>query len=181
MSGLDKSRITPLPAEEWDRRVEAALGPYLPAGQSNPSDAGNLLSTLARHPDLAESYLPFNACLLRDSRLSPRVQHVAILRVSHLCASSYLWSRHVQAAHYAGVTVEDIDDIRSGYCADDKDDTVVCAVDDLTSSNTIRKATWTRLLRYFSDEERADLCATIAGYFPFAMIVNTLRIDDEST
>ena len=79
------------------------------------------------------------------------------------------------------MTVEDIDDIRSGYCADDKDDTVVCAVDDLTSSNTIRKATWTRLLRYFSDEERADPCATIAGYFLFAMIVNTLRIDDEST
>ena len=73
--------MTPLPAEEWDDRSRAVLASLIPAARANPDGAGNVLSTLVRHPDLTEAYLPFNAYLLRGSTLAPRTREVALLRV----------------------------------------------------------------------------------------------------
>ena len=62
-------RLTPLPADEWDDRARAALASLIPAERANPTGAGNVLSTLVRHPDLTRAYLPFNAYLLNGSTL----------------------------------------------------------------------------------------------------------------
>lgn len=64
-------RLTPLPADEWDEDTRAALASLIPAERANPVGAGNVLSTLVRHPDLTAAYLPFNAYLLTRSTLSP--------------------------------------------------------------------------------------------------------------
>jgi hypothetical protein len=60
-------RLTPLPADEWDDRTRAVLTSLIPAARANPGGAGNVLSTLVRHPDLTEAYLPFNTYLLNGS------------------------------------------------------------------------------------------------------------------
>ena len=97
-------RLAPLPAEEWDDTVRKALSPLLPAQRANPHDAGNVLGTLVRHPDLARGYLEFNAHLLVNSTLTPRVREVALLRAVQARRSTYLWDHHIPIAQRAGLT-----------------------------------------------------------------------------
>ena len=172
-------RLTPLPANEWDDRARAALASLLPPDRATPSGAGNVLATLVRHPDLTAAYLPFNAYLLRNSTLSPRIREVALLRVVCRGNCGYLWSHHVPIAARAGLSPEDISAIRSGNCPDRHDQLVIQAVDDLVANSTIMQATWEELCQVFTDEQRMDLVFTIGGYFLLAMAVNTFGVQDE--
>lgn len=172
-------RLPPLPAEEWDDRARASLASLIPAERANPDGAGNVLSTLVRHPDLTRAYLPFNAYLLRGSTLSSRIREVALLRVVHRADCRYLWSHHVPIAERAGLSSPDISGIRSGEAADPLDRTVIRAVDELMADNTITQPTWDELGREFNDRQRMDLVFTIGGYLLLAMAVNTLGVADE--
>lgn len=181
MSDFKEPRIRPLPAGEWDDRIAEALVSMMPAERANPKESGNLLATLVRHPDLAAAYLPFNAYLLRNSRLSPRTREAAILRVAHRTQCRYLWSHHVSIALEAGLTVTEMIEIRVERCSDEKVKLVVRAVDDLASFHTITQSTWSQLRRHFSDEELMDLVVTIGGYFALAMVVKSLQIEEDET
>jgi 4-carboxymuconolactone decarboxylase len=172
-------RLTPLPAEEWDDLARATLASLIPAERANPNGAGNVLSTLVRHPDLTQAYLPFNAYLLTGSTLSPRIREVALLRVVHRRDCGYLWSHHVPIALRAGLTEGEIEAIRYGELADDADQAVLSAVDDLIDKGTISAAVWTELGRHFTDRQRMDLVFTIGGYYLLAIAVNTFGIEDE--
>jgi 4-carboxymuconolactone decarboxylase len=171
--------LTPLPAGEWDDRARAALASLIPADRANPTGAGNVLSTLVRHPDLVGAYLPFNAYLLRDSTLSPRVREVALLRVVYRGDCEYLWSHHIPIAARAGLSPEDIAAIRSGDGAEPLDQLVIRAVDDLTAHSTITQPTWDELGTVFGDQQRMDLVFTIGGYLLLALAVNTFGIQPE--
>ncbi len=172
-------RLTPLPTEEWDEHARASLASLIPAERADPSGAGNVLSTLVRHPDLTRAYLPFNAYLLKGSTLSPRIREVALLRAVHRGECAYLWSHHLPIAESAGLSARDISGIRSGDAVDPLDATVIRAVDELTASSSITRPTWDELGRSFSDQQRMDLVFTIGGYLLLAMAVNTFGVQDE--
>jgi 4-carboxymuconolactone decarboxylase len=172
-------RLTPLPAEEWDDLTRASLASLIPAERANPYGAGNVLSTLVRHPDLTRAYLPFNAYLLTGSTLSPRIREVALLRVVHRRDCDYLWSHHLPIALRAGLMEGEVEAIRYGELADDADQAVLSAVDDLIDHSTISTAVWTELGRHFTDRQRMDLVFTIGGYYLLAIAVNTFGIEDE--
>jgi len=165
--------------EPWDERARAALRPLLPADRANAHDAGNVLATMARHPDLTRAYLTFNAYLLTKSALSQRVREVALLRVVHRRDCEYLWSHHLPIARRAGLTDEDIDGLRRGESTDEVDLAVVNAVDDLVDDNTISDSTWAELGRHCTDQQRMDLVFTIGGYALLGMAVNTFGIEEE--
>ena len=172
-------RLTPLPDADWDDRCRNALASLIPAERADVHGAGNVLATLLRHPDLTAAYLPFNAYLLRDSTLSPRIREVALLRVVHRGNCEYLWSHHIPIAARAGLTPADIEAVRSGNCVDRYDQMVIQAVDDLTTDSTIAQTTWEELGRVFTDQQRMDLVFTIGGYLLLAMAVNTFGVQDE--
>ncbi|OBI36633.1 carboxymuconolactone decarboxylase family protein [Mycobacterium colombiense] len=172
-------RLTPLPADEWDDSVRAALASLIPAERANPVGAGNVLSTMVRHPDLTAAYLPFNAYLLTRSTLSPRVREIALLRVVHRSNCGYLWSHHIPIALRAGLTESEIDGIRCGRCADRTDHAVVRAVDDLTRDSTISQPTWDLLGEMFTQQQCMDLTFTIGGYLLLALAVNTFGVQEE--
>jgi 4-carboxymuconolactone decarboxylase len=171
-------RLEPLP-EPWSDEARASLRPLLPADRANARDAGNVLATMVRHPDLTHAYLTFNAYLLIKSTLSQRVREVALLRVVHRRACEYLWTHHVPIARRAGLTDEDIDEIRRGEAVDEVDRVVLRAVDDLVADNTISDSTWTQLSRQFTEQQRMDLVFTIGGYALLGMAVNTFGIEEE--
>lgn len=172
-------RLTPLPADEWDERTRTAIASLIPTERANPVGAGNVLSTLVRHPDLTAAYLPFNAYLLTRSTLSPRVREVALLRVVHHSKCGYLWAHHLPIAARAGLSESEIDDIRSGRCTEPTDQAVIKAVDDLTTDSTVGHATWDELCRQFTQQQCMDLIFTIGGYLLLALAVNTFGVQDE--
>jgi 4-carboxymuconolactone decarboxylase len=174
-----RPRLAPLPDEEWDDRARAALTALLPPERANARDAGNVLATMVRHPDLTRAYLRFNAYLLIDSTLSARVREVALLRIVHRRDCSYLWWHHVPIAQRAGLTASEIDAIRDGEVTNDQDRVVVRAVDELDERSTISDTTWAELGRHFDDRQRMDLVFTVGCYCSLAMAVNTFGIEDE--
>ncbi|WP_077087306.1 carboxymuconolactone decarboxylase family protein [Mycobacterium rhizamassiliense] len=181
MTNQHPLRLTPLPADEWDDRTRAALASLIPAERANPVGAGNILATLVRHPELTRVYLPFNAYLLRGSSLSPRIREVALLRVVLRRDCEYLWSHHLPIAHREGLTDQDIDAIRDGKLADETDQAVLLATDDLVDRGTISTPVWDELGRHFDDSQRMDLVFTIGGYALLAMAVNTFGIEEEKS
>jgi 4-carboxymuconolactone decarboxylase len=174
-------RLTALPSEEWDDRARASLASLIPPQRANPVGAGNVLSTLVRHPDLTAAYLPFNAYLLTNSTLSPRIREVALLRVVYRRDCDYLWSHHLPLAARAGLSELEIDAIRRGELADAADQAALNAVDDLVDQGTVSAAVWTELGRHFTDVQRMDLVFTIGGYYLLAIAVNTFGIEDEKS
>ncbi|MHC9296179.1 carboxymuconolactone decarboxylase family protein [Mycobacterium sp. LTG2003] len=177
---MNPLRLRPLPSEQWDDSTRAALASLIPAERANPEGAGNVLSTLVRHPDLTRAYLPFNAYLLQGSRLPPRIREVALLRIVLRCDCAYLWTHHLPIARQAGLTDEDIDGIRSGHCPDAHDDVIVCAVDDLVAFHTITQSTWDRLAEFLDENQRMDLVFLIGGYQLLALAVNAFGVQGES-
>jgi 4-carboxymuconolactone decarboxylase len=173
-------RLDPLPEQDWDDVVRAALQSLLPRERANPRYAGNVLSTLVRHPQLTRAYLPFNAYLLTGSTLSTRIREVSLLRAVYRRDCDYLWSHHLPIAQRAGLTAGEIDAIRSGSLADPAEQAVLHAVDDLVDLSTISTAVWTALGRHFTDQQCMDLVFTVGGYYLLAMAVNTFGIEDET-
>ncbi|MCV7029540.1 carboxymuconolactone decarboxylase family protein [Mycobacterium sherrisii] len=179
MSNRHPLRLAPLPADEWDDHSRGAIAALIPPERAHPAGAGNVLSTLVRHPELTRAYLPFNAYLLTRSTLSPRVREVALLRVVSRRDCGYLWGHHLPIARRAGLTDGDIAGIRDGNLADATDQAVLRAVDDLVDGGTIRTPVWEALGDHFTDQQRMDLVFTIGGYVLLAMAVNTFGIADE--
>ena len=73
-------RLSPLPADQWDDAARHAVSGMLPEERRNPQDAGNVLSTLVRHPKLTRAYLRFSsysAVRVDAAAADPRAGHPA--------------------------------------------------------------------------------------------------------
>lgn len=176
---MTEPRLSPLPDDLWDDTLRDALSPLLPEERRNPRDAGNVLATLLRHPELARSYLHFNAHLLQSSTLSPRIREVAVLRAVQHRACDYLWDHHLPIAERAGLTAADIDLVRAGDGADTVDRLVVRAVDEIDRSHTLGDATWAELRQHFDERQVLDLLFTVGCYQSLAVAVNVLAVQPE--
>jgi alkylhydroperoxidase family enzyme len=171
--------LTPLPAEDWDDAARGALASTSPPERRNPDDAGNALATLVRHPALAGAFLQFNTYLQQSSTLPGRIRELVILRTAHHHECRYEWGHHTAIGQQLGLTDDDIASARTGVAADEFDQTVLCAVDELHSASRISPAVWTRLGERLDDRQRMDLMFTVGGYGTLALALNTFDVQLE--
>ena len=177
-------RLPPLPEDQWDERTRAALAALLPPDRRNPQGAGNAMATLARHPDLTETFLPFNTRLLLHNTLPPRLRELAILRVARRCACAYEWAHHVKIAARAGLSEAEIEAAGRGEAAGDLDSAeldraVLSAVDELAETSNLSDRTWARLGEHLDERQLMDLVFTIGAYSLLAMALNTFGVEPE--
>ncbi len=172
-------RVQPLPADEWDEAVEKSLSGMLPPERRNPQGAGNLMSTLGRHPKLAGAFLRFGGYLLTSSTLPARIREQAILRVAHRRGCAYEWSHHVKIGKEAGLSEADIAAARTGETHDPFDRAVFKAVDELDETSNLSDQTWTALSERLDERQRMDFVFTIGGYIGLAMALNTFGVELE--
>ncbi|SEH71802.1 alkylhydroperoxidase AhpD family core domain-containing protein [Mycolicibacterium rutilum] len=172
-------RVAPLPADQWDEAVDGALSSMSPE-RRKPELAGNLLATLVRHPKLTKAFLRFNFHLLYGSTLSPRLRELAVLRVAHLTNCEYEWRHHVRMGREEGLTDQDIDALQRGEAADDLDQAVLRAVDELQSTAAVSDATWAALSEHLEERQLMDLVFTIGCYGALAMAINTFGVEPDS-
>ena len=198
---LDRTvRLGPLPEEQWDDRTRAALAALLPPERRNPRGAGNALATLARHPDLAEAFLPFNTRLLLRSTLPPRLRELAILRVARRSGCAYEWAHHIRIAAKAGLSEAEIEAAGNGKAigpgeASERSETggvgggelaraeldgaVVRAVDELAGGCNLSDRTWSTLAAHLDERQLMDLVFTVGAYVLLAMAFNTFGVEPE--
>ncbi|NUP27089.1 MAG: carboxymuconolactone decarboxylase family protein [Nocardia sp.] len=172
-------RVPPLPADEWDDDVDAALRVMLPRRMRNPESASNALSTLVRHPELTKAFLTLNVHLLFRSSLPARLRELAILRVAYRRDCVYEWNHHREAALAEGITEAEIEAVRHGEATGALDRTVLRAVDELDEKSNLSDATWDALCGQLDEHQRMDLIFTIGTYNTLAAAFNTFGVRSE--
>ena len=172
-------RLSPLPADQWDDAARHAVSGMLPEERRNPHDAGNVLSTLVRHPKLTRAYLRFSSYLLYGSTLPPRIREQIILRVAHRRGCEYEWAHHVEIGKEAGLSNADIEAARTGQSKDAFDSALMNAVDELDEKTNISDRTWAALGERLDEQQRMDLVFTTGNYIALAMALNTFGVEVE--
>jgi 4-carboxymuconolactone decarboxylase len=170
------ARIDPIPPGRSADDVRIALQGWMRSGTDT---VGPPLSTLARHPDLAQSFLGFNRHLLFASTLTPRVRELAILRTSAVCDCPFERVQHVMVARLEGIDDDTIERTAAGPGADGwtpEDLVVIRATDELLAAWTLDDDTWAALAELLDEHQLMDFVFTVGSYAMFAMACKSFGI-----
>ncbi|MGP4002404.1 carboxymuconolactone decarboxylase family protein [Streptomyces sp. 8N706] len=172
-----RPRLLPLSEDEWDTRTRELLAhaPRDPGGR-----VPNIFTTLVRHPELYERFMPFGGQLLRAGRLPGRVRELLILRTSYNTGAAYEWGRHVPLARAAGVTDTEIERVPHGPEAHgwaEPERYLLRAADELNRDARLSDSTWQALAVHHSAAELIEITMLVGQYHMVAFFLNTAGVE----
>jgi AhpD family alkylhydroperoxidase len=171
------SRLTPIPYESWDLDALADGAP----GMKPPPV--NVLGLFAHHPALARAFLGYNRHLTgRSSTVDRRTRELVILRVAWRRRCRYEWAQHQSIAKRAGVTDEEIAQLRFAVGDGTGFGTgtvplLITTVDELLDDSCLSDQTYRALSASFDERQLMDLVFTIGTYALLAMAFNSFGLD----
>ena len=174
---LTQPRLHPLAEADWDETQAKLLTPlkqYFKDGK-----VINIFTTLARHPKLFHSWMPFGTHILQTSTIPPREREILILRIGWLCRSEYEFGQHTLIGKQAGLSDEEILRITKGPNAkgwDAFDATLIQATDELHKDAFISDKTWKMLSSRYNEQQMLDLIFTVGEYSMVSMVLNSCGI-----
>lgn len=156
--------------------------PRHPFPRSDPSRPKglNVLGLLAHHPELATAYHHFNGHVLFASTLTPRQRELLVLRVAALRDAEYEWAQHAVLADDAGISLEELERIRTGSDATGwapLDAALLAAADELVGDARIAEPTWAVLAAELDTQQLMDLVFTVGAYDLLAMAFRTFDVE----
>ena len=160
-------RLPPVPYEEWDAGALSA-----PNGQKLPPS--NALGLFAHHPALAKSFLRYNNHLLINCTLPAKDKELVILRVAWRRRCKYEWASHVRLGRKAGVTEEEIEEVRSGAPT-----LINRATDELDSGRPLSDATYAELADIYDEKQLLDFVFTAGTYGLLAVAFETFGVEPD--
>lgn len=184
---LSHPRIKPvdLAAITDDQRV--ALAPFLGEDGRDVTRAGgrvlNIFRTLVHAPKALTAFLAWGSHILsRRNPLSERDRELVILRTGFLCRSGYEWTQHHRIGLDAGLSLEEIERIKTGPDApqwSSIDRAMLRVADELVGDHHISDATWAAL-EPLGDSARMHLVMTVGQYTQVSMMLNSfgVQLDD---
>lgn len=176
-------RIPNLPADAWTPEVQALFPLMLPPGSTARGSDFNSILVLARHPELAEPYLRFNAALAKGVDLSPRLKEIAILRVAWRRGIEYEWVHHTISALRTWLTPEHLAALMQDQPAvifTPEEQAVVAATDDICLLGGIGDATWPALSNALTTKQVMELLFVVGCYIMLGSILKTAGAPVES-
>jgi 4-carboxymuconolactone decarboxylase len=180
MSYPSTPRIPPQPPEEWAEDLRGMLSADL--GDQPKLGEMNIFTTLARHPELFKTWMPFGAFLLIGGKLSFADRELVILRTGCNCRSPYEWGQHVRIATSGGIEREVIDRVAEGPDAegwDERQSLLLRAADELHTDARISHATWEGLTAHLDEQQLIELPILVGQYHLVAFALNSLGVQPE--
>lgn len=174
---MAQPRIAPLPEAEVDGKAAALLDAIGAEGK-----ALNLFTTMARHPELMEKWLPFAEQVLRASTLPARDREIIVLRMGWLSQSDYEFAHHVAIGKKVGLNDADIRRVTEGSNAAGLlplDALLIRAVDELDGNSFISDQTWKALSETYNTQQMIDLVFLAGHYKLVSMMLNSLGVQVE--
>ncbi len=177
---LAEPRLMPLGESEWNQAQAKALIPlkrYFKDGQ-----VINILTTVARHPALLESWLTFGHHVLQASSIPARDREILILRIGWLCRSEYEFGQHTVVGKEVGLSDEEILRITKGPEATGWsafDAALIRASDELHENAFISDETWKVLASKYDERQLLDVIFTVGQYNLVSMVLNSCGVQRE--
>jgi 4-carboxymuconolactone decarboxylase len=176
---VSRPKVTPVPLAEMSERTREAMSRALLDREGEPL---TIFTTIARHPKLFVSWIPFASRLLAGGTLERRLTELVILRVAWNMRSDYEWGQHAEISAALGIPRADIDRIPAGPQASGwspLEALVLAATDELHSGRRISDRTWAELRRYCDDTQLIELCFLVGHYEMLAMFLTTVGVQLE--
>jgi alkylhydroperoxidase family enzyme len=142
----------------------------------------NLFSTVARHPALFRTWLPFCLQLAMHSVFPPRERELLIIRTAWLCGSAYELEHHLDRSAEVGLTDHDLAAV-TGEASDAlsrREGLLVSAADELHASHTICDPTWRELSALLTAEQLVELPMLVGHYILLAGTLRSLGVPLDS-
>lgn len=166
-------RLAPLPEDAWDPSTRELLAPI---ARDAGGQVANIFTTLVRHPDLFQRFLPFGSYLLRGGRLPDRTRELLILRTAYNTRAGYEWGRHVPLARAAGITDEEIRRVGAGPDAEgwtSVDANLLRAADELHRDARLSGPTWSALAADHDEAQLIEITMLVGQYHMVAFFLNS--------
>jgi AhpD family alkylhydroperoxidase len=151
-------------------------------GVATGTRAPNVFTTLARRRGMFRAWLRFAGTLMPGGRLPRTDTELVILRVAHNCGCDYEWRHHERLGRAAGLSTQQIDDVRRGPDApgwSERQRVLLSAVDELHADRRISDHVWERLKAELSDGDLIELCMLAGHYEMLAMTLNSIQIQPD--
>jgi 4-carboxymuconolactone decarboxylase len=172
---LSKPRLEPLQENQWSEEIQEIMKPI----KAQQGEVPNIFKTLAHHPKLMRRWLVFGNHVLFKSTLPARERELVILRIGWLCQAEYEWAQHVRIGRQAGLTAEEIHQIKTGAGApgwSERDQLLLKATDELHKDAHLSDATWAGLSKHYNKEQLMDIVFAVGQYNLVSMALNTLGV-----
>ncbi len=139
-----------------------------------------MVATLLRYPALWDRLAMLSAQVqCANAKLPGRMRQLAILRVVWLCGAPYQWGEHLARTRQAGVTEEEIEQIKEGArhpAWSMPDRAILAAVDEYQADHFVHDETWRRLADRLDEQQLIELLVLIGQFASVAFLMNSLRL-----
>ncbi|MFD8810477.1 carboxymuconolactone decarboxylase family protein [Streptomyces sp. NPDC059627] len=135
----------------------------------------NALGLLLNHPRLARAFLTFSTQLVYRGTLPDRMRELTVLRVAWRNRCRYEWAHHVLMAREAGVTDEEVEEVRRGA-----DTLVNRAVDELDTTSSLSDALYAELAKELDERQLMEFVFVVGAYRLQAMAYNTFGVEPDA-
>lgn len=138
----------------------------------------NVFTTVARHPALYRTWLPFCVQLLRHSVFPPRERELLIIRTASLCGCAYELDHHLRIGSNVGLTDGDLAALTGQATGawTPREQLLVTAAEELHASHTISEDTWRGLSALLTTEQLVELPMLVGHYTLLAGTLRSLRV-----
>jgi alkylhydroperoxidase family enzyme len=141
-----------------------------------------IFATLAHHPKLLASWLPFGGRLLEGGSLDRRFTELIILRTAYNTGNVYEWGQHVEISRARGIEQAAIERIAAGPEVDGwspLEALLLRATDELHIKRYVTNATWEALAEHLDEARLIELCFLVGHYEMLAMFLRTVGVQLE--
>lgn len=137
---------------------------------------------IAHNPRLMEAYTPLRYYIVTDSSLSARQRELLILRTAHNCKSEYEWAHHVARGQVAGLSMDEIERVKSGGQHPDwieAEAALLQATDEMMAETQLSAETQSSLANHYSHAQILDIIYTVGTYIMLGTILKSFDVQIE--
>jgi alkylhydroperoxidase family enzyme len=166
--------MKPLPISAWDPSLQHVV-------EDMHGRPLNIHALMANHPRLLNAWWDLRMYLVNGGDLTQRHCELVILRIAMHMKSWYEWASHVVRGIDSGLTLDEIEKLRSGGGKwGDADAALLRAVDDVVTGHCISEPTRTCLEKHFTDQQVLDIVLLYGMYQTIGCLINTwgLELDE---
>lgn len=166
--------MKPLPLKDWDVSLQHVVDDM----NGRPI---NIHALMANHPRLLNAWWDLRQHLVNGGDLEQRHCELVILRVAAHMDSWYEWASHVVRGLDSGLTLDEIDSVRSGNNDWGNADAILLqAVDELAEDNRISTGTRERLAAHFTEQQMMDIVLLRGMYLTIGCMIGTWGLELDS-